>query len=219
MKTLLITVLTITILIIFSACAGEEQEILEDEDISAQTEEIPFKGDQEYISFGFVTYTNGIVDLTMPKEFIATAAHDEVLSHSTDLIDFAERNDYIFAKWYNENYLTVTMTEVRYEEYKEIMAAPVEEIIEGLDTEEFIDGIEKALDYETVTILVDRGLFEEEGITSPEDIASYCYIQLLKPYINTYRMFVGLDSNFSIILIDSNTGDEFYRESGIHLEN
>ena len=98
------------------------------------------------------------------------------------------------------------MTKERYEGYRAVLAAPVEEILEGLLTYPYVVEIDKEEDYMAVTILIDSAVFEEDIIASAEDLVAFYSIPMLGSYINVYRMLVGLDNVFSIFIEDSEMG-------------
>ena len=102
-----------------------------------------------------------------------------------------------------------TKSDDRYENHKADLSIPVEDILDGLLTYPYVEGIETEEDYKTVTILVDNAIFGREGISSGEDLISLYSLPMLGSYINVYRMLAGLDDEFSIIIEDSHTGMEF----------
>jgi hypothetical protein len=95
----------------------------------------------------------------------------EEITKDTDLGDLAVRHRFSHAEANaDKTLITVSMTNERYAEYKDTLAAPVEETIDGVLTREFIEDIEKTPDYKTVRIIVDGAALAAEGISTEEDI-------------------------------------------------
>ena len=203
MKKLLI-IFMVAVIVSFTACANAANDGEKKNDIGVEAEATA--ENPQSASIGSVAEGSGTVDLTLPAVIFGMATGEENLSPGIDLTDYLRRNNFTGARWNADHSLTVTMTKERYTQYKADMSGAVEETLDGLLTYPYVDMIEKAPDYKTVTIMVDCAIFEEDGIDSADDLMSYYQIPMVGSYINVYRMFVGLDNEYSITIEDSVSG-------------
>ena len=216
----LLAIFTVTAIALFSfvACASENKESIRDEDAAADgavadspaaeapLEEGHTEVNPQKVSIGSVVVGASTVDLTLPPIILGMSTGEENLAPGVDLADYARRKDFISAKWNKDLSITVTMTTDRYKKYQTDMSVQIEGILEGLLTDTYVVSIEKAPDYKTVSVVVDRAALEEAGIVSAEGLVSFYHIPMLASYINVYRMFVGVDNEFSVTVSDSETG-------------
>ena len=191
---------TAIILFLFAACSGEKSM---GPDVQVENNAAASPKNK---SIGSITEGSDAIDLALPAIIFGMATGEENLSPGVDLTDFAKRNNFVGARWNTGLSLTVTMTKDRYAKYKADMSFAVEETLEGIPTYPYVERLEKGPDYKTVTVVIDSAIFEEDGIASADDLNSFYHIPMIGSYINVYRMFVGLDNEFSIVVEDSATG-------------
>ena len=144
-----------------------------------------------------------VVDLTVPAAYFESK--DDGLQPGDDLADYIVENDFLDAHWNSDGSLTITMTLLRFESFKENMIKNTEQALVDLvddDTFPFVLGFEATTEFKIVTILVDRAGFESGGAKS-------AFLPVLVGVtVGMYRGFVGEDEYYSVIIADAVTGEK-----------
>jgi len=149
------------------------------------------------------------VDLTIPAVFFEGSAGESIMSvrglkAGDDLEEYIEGNGFLDAHWNDDGSLTVTMSIPRFESFKKDMVDNTNRALNDLvedDEYPFVLGFEATEEFQTTTIIVDRAAFENGG-TPAAFLPIYVGVT-----IGMYRGFVGEDEFYSVMIVDSVTGD------------
>jgi len=193
-KKLLALMVALVLISALAACGGSKSDTSVPE--GPATEEIPLA-----------------IELTIPAAFFEESGGDFIISGDglkagDDLSDYIRENEFIDAHWNDDGSLTVAMSLLRFESFKNDMIDNTSRALSDLvedDEYPFVVGFEATEEFKIVTMLVDRTGYENGGMP-----AAFLPI-LVGVTVGMYRGFVGEDEYYSVIIADAETGEKIER--------